>query len=639
MKRCRVVVAPDKFKGSLSASQAAAAIAQGLRTAKPDIEVIEHPIADGGEGTVDMLLANGFRPIAVEVTGPLGGPVSATFAIQESTAVIEAAAAVGLSLLSAGPDNHTALRASTYGVGQLIAAALDRGAKRIVVAVGGTASTDGGAGAVAALGARLVDPGGDVVSLGGAGLTRASRLNIGQLDPRLNEVELLVACDVDNPLTGPLGAAAVYGPQKGANARALSVLEAGLNRWADLVTDQTGPDIRSLAGTGAAGGLSYGLAAILGARLTPGADLLLKVTGFDNALQDAHLVIVGEGCLDRQSLHGKGPLGVARAAAKYGVRTMAVVGKSRISAIEARNAGLEVVYTLADLEGNEACSMSRAANLLQETAERLATEQLSGPFGGRGLDKVVASAAEAVADIARGSTVAVGGFGLCGIPSVLIDALLEQGADELEAVSNNCGVDALGLGRLLFAKRIRRMISSYVGENKEFARQYLQGELEVELTPQGTLAERMRAGGTGIPAFFTATGVGTQVAEGGLPWRYDDSGNVVVASPPKEVRIFTTAEGDKKFVLEEAVVADFGLVRAWKGDRHGNLVYRQSARNFNPLAAMCGRVTIAEVEHLVEPGEIGPDDVHTPGVFVQRVVPLTPEQAADKRIEKRTVSS
>jgi 3-oxoacid CoA-transferase subunit A len=252
------------------------------------------------------------------------------------------------------------------------------------------------------------------------------------------------------------------------------------------------------------------------------------------------------------------------------------------------------------------------------------------------VDKVVASAAEAVADIPSGSTIAVGGFGLCGIPVVLIDALLEQGADELQAVSNNCGVDEAGLGRLLFARRIRRMISSYVGENKEFARQYLHGELEVELTPQGTLSERMRAGGSGIPAFFTATGVGTQVAEGGLPWRYDDSGNVVVSSPAKEVRRFQTADGEKEFVLEEAIVADFGLVRAWKGDRHGNLVYRQSARNFNPLAAMCGRVTVAEVEHLVEPGDIDADAVHTPGVFVQRVVPLTEEQAADKQIEKRT---
>jgi 3-oxoacid CoA-transferase subunit A len=253
------------------------------------------------------------------------------------------------------------------------------------------------------------------------------------------------------------------------------------------------------------------------------------------------------------------------------------------------------------------------------------------------VDKVVASATEAVADLRSGSTIAVGGFGLCGIPSVLIEAVLASGASDLEAVSNNCGVDDWGLGRLLAERRLRRMVSSYVGENKEFARQYLHGELEVELTPQGTLAERMRAGGSGIPAFFTATGVGTQVAEGGLPWRHDSEGNVVVSSPPKETRAFETAEGEKEFVLERAIVADFGLVRAWKGDRHGNLVYRDSARNFNPLAAMCGRVTVAEVEELVEPGEIDPNQVHTPGVFVQRVVPLTPEQAADKRIEKRTV--
>ena len=249
------------------------------------------------------------------------------------------------------------------------------------------------------------------------------------------------------------------------------------------------------------------------------------------------------------------------------------------------------------------------------------------------MDKVVISAAEAVADIASGSTLAVGGFGLCGIPSVLIEALLDNGVDELEVVSNNCGVDDWGLGQLLMAKRLRRMVSSYVGENKEFARQYLHGELEVELTPQGTLAERMRAGGSGIAAFFTPTGGGTQVAEGGLPWKYDTEGDVIVSSPPKETRAF----GGREYVLEQAIIADYGLVRAWKGDRHGNLVYRDSARNFNPLAAMCGRVTIAEVEELVDPGEIDPNNVHTPGVFVQRVVALTPEQAADKRIEKRTV--
>jgi len=257
------------------------------------------------------------------------------------------------------------------------------------------------------------------------------------------------------------------------------------------------------------------------------------------------------------------------------------------------------------------------------------------------MDKVVTSAAEAVADIESEASLAVGGFGVSGIPSVLIQALAdaEAGPDGLEVVSNNCGVDAWGLGLLLAERRIRRMVASYVGENKEFARQYLYGELEVELTPQGTLAERLRAGGSGIPAFFTATGVGTQIADGGLPWKYDTDGNVTTASPAKEVRVFTTPDGrQQEFVLEQAIVCDFALVRAWKGDRHGNLVFRSAARNFNPLAAMAGRMTIAEVEHLVEPGELEPDAIHLPGVYVHRVVPLTAEQAADKRIEKLTVS-
>ncbi|WP_330255737.1 CoA transferase subunit A [Nocardia sp. NBC_00565] len=250
------------------------------------------------------------------------------------------------------------------------------------------------------------------------------------------------------------------------------------------------------------------------------------------------------------------------------------------------------------------------------------------------MDKVSPSAAQAVADIGSSTTLAVGGFGLCGIPSTLINALLDQGAHDLEVVSNNCGIDDAGLGVLLGAGRIRRMVSSYVGENKEFARQYLQGELEVELTPQGTLAERMRAGGSGIPAFYTPTGVGTQVAEGGLPWRYGPSGEILVSSPPKRTEVFDTPEGAREFVMERAIVADFALVRAWKGDRHGNLIYRSSAQNFNPLVAMCGRITIAEVEELVEPGDLDPAEVHTSGVFVHRVVELTPAEAADKRIER-----
>ncbi len=253
------------------------------------------------------------------------------------------------------------------------------------------------------------------------------------------------------------------------------------------------------------------------------------------------------------------------------------------------------------------------------------------------MDKVVGSAAEAVAVIRDGASLAVGGFGLCGIPSVLIDAVLESGAKDLSVVSNNCGVDGVGLGVLLGAGRIDRITASYVGENKEFARQYLAGELEVELTPQGTLAEKLRAGGAGIAAFYTPTGVGTQIAEGGLPWRYDTHGGIAKASPPKEVRPFTVGGELREFVLEESIVTDVALVRAAVGDRHGNLVFHESARNFNPVVAMAGRLTIAEVERLVEPGEIDPDDVHLPGVYVQRVVALSPEQAADKRIEKRTV--
>ncbi len=246
------------------------------------------------------------------------------------------------------------------------------------------------------------------------------------------------------------------------------------------------------------------------------------------------------------------------------------------------------------------------------------------------MDKTFASAAEAVADIPDGASLAVGGFGLCGVPIRLIQALLELGSTDLETVSNNCGIDGEGLGVLLGAGRIRRTISSYVGENKEFARQYLHGELELELTPQGTLAERLRAGGAGVAAFYTPTGVGTMIAEGGLPWRYGPDGSVAVASPPKEVRRF----GERDYVLEAGVVCDFGLVRAARGDRHGNLVYDASARNFNPLCAMSGRITIAEVEQLVEPGELDAEHIDTPGVFVQRVVEVGEE---GKLIEKRTV--
>ncbi len=248
------------------------------------------------------------------------------------------------------------------------------------------------------------------------------------------------------------------------------------------------------------------------------------------------------------------------------------------------------------------------------------------------MDKIIATTTDAVADIASGSSLAVGGFGLCGIPEALITALHTTGTDRLRVVSNNCGVDDAGLGILLSAGRIARVTASYVGENKEFARQYLAGELEVELCPQGTLAERLRAGGAGIPAFYTPAGAGTLIADGGLPWRYDAHGGVSVASPAKETREF----GGKTYLLEESIRTDYALVHAAVGDRHGNLVFHKAAGNFNALAAMAGRTTIAQVERLVEPGELDPEHVHVSGVFVQRVVHV-PEPV--KHIEKRTVAA
>jgi 3-oxoacid CoA-transferase subunit A len=252
------------------------------------------------------------------------------------------------------------------------------------------------------------------------------------------------------------------------------------------------------------------------------------------------------------------------------------------------------------------------------------------------VDKVVATAEEAVADINTGASIAVGGFGLSGIPWVLIDALLAQGATALTIVSNNCGMDGAGLGLLLAERRISHVIASYLGENQEFTRQYLGGQLHVELVPQGTLAERLRAGGAGIPAFYTPAGVGTLVADGGLPLRYDGAGGVAVESLPREIRNFALRDdgADREYVLEHGITTDFALVRAAVADTHGNAVFRLAARNFNLPAAMAARTTVLEAERVVPAGEIDPDDVHLPGIFVQRVVRLTDTQAADKRIER-----
>jgi len=244
--------------------------------------------------------------------------------------------------------------------------------------------------------------------------------------------------------------------------------------------------------------------------------------------------------------------------------------------------------------------------------------------------KILATPDEAVADIPDGATLLVGGFGLCGIPETLIAALVRRGTKQLTVVSNNCGVDDFGLGLLLRTRQIRKMVSTYVGENKNFEQQFLGGDLEVELVPQGTFAERLRAGGAGIPAFYTPTGYGTQIADGGLPVLHDAQGKVVLQSPKKETREFD----GRMYVLERAITGDYALIKAWKGDAAGNLVFRKTARNFSPMMAAAARTTIAEVEELVPVGSIDPDHVHVPGIFVQRILKGA---RYEKRIEQRTV--
>lgn len=364
----RVVVAPDKFKGSLAAEDVAEAITEVL-SEWPDIEVVKHPVADGGEGTVDLAVKAGFEPVSVEVRGPLGGRVEATFAIRDQVAVIEMASAAGLQLLPGPPDPSSAWNATTYGVGELMIAALARGASRLVVGAGGSATTDGGAGAVEALGY-------DVAALGQP--PRATTTPGAGPDPRLAEVEIVIACDVDNPLSGPGGAAAVYAPQKGADAGCVAALEDRLTRWADAVAAATGSDIRDQPGTGAAGGLAFGLLAVAGGHLVSGAELFLELSGFDEVVASAQLVIVGEGSLDRQSLRGKGPVGVARAATARGTTVVAVAGRNQLTASEQQEARLSAVYSLSDLESDPEVCMRDARRLLTTTASRIADDWLPG---------------------------------------------------------------------------------------------------------------------------------------------------------------------------------------------------------------------------------------------------------------------
>lgn len=371
-----VVVAPDKFKGTLEGAEVAAHLAAGIRRVVPGVEIRELPVADGGEGTLAAALAAGFTRIPAKVAGPTGLPVDAAIAVKGDTAVVELALASGLARL---PGGRTApLAAGSYGVGQLIGRAVSLGAKRIVLGLGGSACTDGGAGMVQALGVSLSDAEGAELPPGGAALRRLHRLDPGPLADTLAGVQIVVACDVDNPLLGERGATAVYGPQKGADGEDLVVLEAGLTRWADVVAAATGRDVRDAPGAGAAGGVGFAALALLGATMRPGIELLLELLGFDEAVRGARLVVTGEGCLDAQTLHGKAPAGVAAAATGAGVPVAAVAGRVELSEREWRAAGFVAAYALTDLAEQPGDSLSKAAELAEVAGERLAGELLAG---------------------------------------------------------------------------------------------------------------------------------------------------------------------------------------------------------------------------------------------------------------------
>jgi glycerate kinase len=372
----RIVLAPDKFKGTLSASEAAAAMADGARRAAPDADVVQLPIADGGEGTVAAYVAAGATEVMSPVSGPLGGPLTATWALRGDVAVIEAAAANGLALVT--PDPATALSATTYGVGELVRAALDAGAAEVVLAVGGSATTDGGLGMAMALGVRALDGEGRPLALGGGALALLRSIQLADLDPRLRHTRVVVACDVDNPLTGPSGAAAVYAPQKGASPAEVALLESALVRYAGVVEALTGRDIAAVPGSGAAGGLAAGAIAFLGGELVSGAGLVLDLIGADEALVGADLVVTGEGSLDSQSLRGKGPGVVAQRARSAGADVLAVAGIVDIGADELTAAGISRAFSLLDVAVDRADARRRAAELVARQTAAAVTWWLVG---------------------------------------------------------------------------------------------------------------------------------------------------------------------------------------------------------------------------------------------------------------------
>ncbi|KQU49285.1 glycerate kinase [Rhodococcus sp. Leaf278] len=370
----RILLAPDKFKGSLSAAEVARALADGLVAVDPSLETVCLPVADGGDGTVDAAVTAGWDRVAVTCSGPTGEPVDTSYARRGDTAVVELASAVGLELLPGGiPD---ALGASTFGLGTVIAHALGAGAGRIVVGLGGSASTDGGAGMLTALGARILDADGNDVARGGGALRGAVQLDVSGLVPSARDAVIELACDVDNPLLGSTGAAAVYGPQKGAGPQDLLYLEHGMRQWAHLVRNAIGRDVSGLAGTGAAGGTAFGAIAVLGAIAKPGIATVLELIDFGSALASADLVVTGEGSLDEQSLYGKAPIGVAHAAREAGVPVITVAGRSVVGLDRLRTHGIVASYALSDLEPDRRISMRDAARLLHEVGRTLATTEL-----------------------------------------------------------------------------------------------------------------------------------------------------------------------------------------------------------------------------------------------------------------------
>jgi len=371
----KIVVAPDKFKGSLPATQVAAAIAAGLHAGLPGAEIVTIPVADGGEGTVDAAVAAGFERVPVTAAGPAGDPVRASYARRGEVAVVELAGVCGLARLHGG--RPAPLTASSFGAGEVLRAALEAGARRIVLGVGGSASTDGGAGLLQALGARVLDTSGEPVRPGGAGLREVAALDLTGLHRALYPAEIILAADVDNPLTGPDGAAEVYGPQKGASPAEVAALDAGLRRWAAVVAAAVGRDWSRTPGAGAAGGVGFAALAVLGATRRPGIELVLDLAGFETALDGADLVITGEGSLDAQSLAGKTPVGVARAAARRGIAVVAVAGRSTLREAELAAAGIAAVYPLTDLEPDLERCRAGAARLLRRTGQMIARDRLA----------------------------------------------------------------------------------------------------------------------------------------------------------------------------------------------------------------------------------------------------------------------